>query len=194
MAIIRRRLFIYSQLAEHIPFNSVRVFLLRWCGVEIGQNVTIHRNAVFSGCGGIVSIGDNALIGPDTRLICSEGGMIRIHDGVQIQASCLLSAKNGSLVELHSDVNVAHFVSLQASSHHINTSSTSRSIAGVGKYDNIIIEKGCWICAGAIIVTGVTIGEFSVVAAGAVVLKSCPARSLLAGNPAAIKKTYPVTD
>ena len=194
MAIRRRRLFIYSELSAHIPFNSVRVFLLRWCGFEIGRNTVIHRDAVFSGDGGRVVIGNNVLIGPSTRFICSDGGLIRIHDGVRIQASCLLSAKNGSLVELHSNVNVAHFVSLQASSHHINTSSTARSIAGAGKYGNIIIGRGSWICAGAIILTDVTIGEFSVVAAGAVVLKSCPARSLLAGNPAIIKKTYPVTD
>ena len=194
MAIKRCRLFIYSELASHIPFNSVRVFLLKWCGVEIGRNSVIHRNTVFSGGGGRVIIGDRVQIGPFTRFICSDGGVICIHDGVKIQAACLISAKNGSCIELHPNVNIAHFVSLQASSHHINTSLKAYSIAGAGRYEDITIGKGCWICAGAIIVTGVTIGEFSVVAAGAVVLKSCPSRSLLAGNPATIKKTYPLTD
>jgi UDP-2-acetamido-3-amino-2,3-dideoxy-glucuronate N-acetyltransferase len=47
-----------------------------------------------------------------------------------------------------------------------------------------IIRRGASLGAGAIIVCGVTIGEFALVAAGAVVTRDVPAYGLVAGNPA----------
>lgn len=56
------------------------------------------------------------------------------------------------------------------------------------KTSPVNIRKGVWIGAGAIILPGVTIGEFSVVAAGAVVVKDVPPYSVVAGVPAKIIK------
>jgi len=50
-------------------------------------------------------------------------------------------------------------------------------------YD-IVIGQGVWVSAGAIIVGGVSIGDNSIVAAGAVVTRSFPEFSILAGVPA----------
>jgi acetyltransferase-like isoleucine patch superfamily enzyme len=50
----------------------------------------------------------------------------------------------------------------------------------------IVIEKNVWIAAGATIIGGVTVGENSVVAAGAVVTKDVPPDSLVAGVPARV--------
>lgn len=50
-------------------------------------------------------------------------------------------------------------------------------------YD-IVIGEGVWICAGAIVSGGVTIGSHSIVAAGAVVTRSFPEHSVIAGVPA----------
>ena len=55
------------------------------------------------------------------------------------------------------------------------------------------ICDGAWIGMGAIILKGVTIGENAVVAAGAVVTKSVPANTVVAGNPAVIVKELPTT-
>lgn len=52
----------------------------------------------------------------------------------------------------------------------------------------VCIKKGAWIGAGAIILPGVTIGEYSVVAAGAVLNKDVPPNTLVAGVPAKIIK------
>ncbi len=52
----------------------------------------------------------------------------------------------------------------------------------------VIIEDNVWIGMGAVILKGVTIGENSVVAAGAIVTRSVPANVVVAGNPAVIVK------
>lgn len=53
---------------------------------------------------------------------------------------------------------------------------------------DIIIGEGCWIASGAIIIGGVKIGDYSVVAAGAVVTKDVPERVIVGGVPAKIIK------
>ena len=51
------------------------------------------------------------------------------------------------------------------------------------------IEDHVWLCSGCTIMPGVTIGEGSVIAANAVVTKSVPPRSLVAGSPAKVIRT-----
>lgn len=46
----------------------------------------------------------------------------------------------------------------------------------------------CWIGGGAIICPGVKIGNRCIIAAGSVVTRDVPDDSLVAGNPAVIKK------
>ena len=57
------------------------------------------------------------------------------------------------------------------------------------KFASVVINKGAWIGAGATILSGVTIGECALVSAGAVVIKDVPPFTLVAGNPAKVKKT-----
>jgi acetyltransferase-like isoleucine patch superfamily enzyme len=52
----------------------------------------------------------------------------------------------------------------------------------------IIIKRNAWIGAGATILPGVTIGENSIVAAGAVVSKDVAANTVVAGIPAKVIK------
>ncbi len=52
----------------------------------------------------------------------------------------------------------------------------------------VTIGSGVWIGCRVIIVKGVTIGDNAVVAAGAVVTHDVPPSTLVAGNPAVIKK------
>ncbi|HIJ64865.1 MAG TPA: acyltransferase [Candidatus Hydrogenedentes bacterium] len=48
----------------------------------------------------------------------------------------------------------------------------------------VVIEENCWICLGASIVPGVTVGEGAIVAMGAVVTKDVPRLTVVGGNPA----------
>ena len=57
---------------------------------------------------------------------------------------------------------------------------------GKGGYKNTLVRRGASIGANATIVCGVTIGEYAMVAAGAVVTKNVPDYALVAGLPAKI--------
>jgi acetyltransferase-like isoleucine patch superfamily enzyme len=61
-------------------------------------------------------------------------------------------------------------------------------IVGSEKTKPVIIGNHVWIGTGSIILKGVTIGDGSVIAAGSVVTKNIPEKSLAAGNPATIIK------
>lgn len=64
-----------------------------------------------------------------------------------------------------------------------------RGEKGKGKMFDTYIGKNCVIGVRSIILPGVSIGDHCVVAAGAVVTKSSPPNSVLAGNPARVIKT-----
>lgn len=48
----------------------------------------------------------------------------------------------------------------------------------------IIIGNGCWVATSSTVLPGITIGDYSVVAAGSVVCKSIDECSVVGGNPA----------
>ena len=61
-----------------------------------------------------------------------------------------------------------------------------RSKKNRSKYGRTIIKKGASIGANATILPGITVGEYAMVAAGAVVTHNVPAYSIVMGNPARI--------
>jgi acetyltransferase-like isoleucine patch superfamily enzyme len=56
------------------------------------------------------------------------------------------------------------------------------------KVEPTIIKKGAWVAPGSIILSGITIGENSVVGAGSVVIKDVPPYTIVGGSPAKIIK------
>ncbi len=55
----------------------------------------------------------------------------------------------------------------------------------------IVVGDGVWICAGAFIGPGVTVGHNAIVGACAVVTRDVPEASIVAGNPAKVVKPRP---
>ena len=88
-------------------------------------------------------------------------------------------------ITIESNVNFGHQVKILTGSHDIYKFGKERS-KSISK--PVVIKTGVWIASFAIILPGVEIGEYSVVAAGSVVRGNIPPYVLVAGNPAKIVK------
>lgn len=88
--------------------------------------------------------------------------------------------------------DVTFLLSADHALHHISTypfkvKCLGEKSEGISKGD-IIVGDDVWIGYRAIILSGVTIGQGAVIAAGTVVTKDVPAYAIVAGNPARIIK------
>lgn len=119
-----------------------------------GENVTMYDSTTVIG---EVRIGDRTWVGPFCML---DGG-----GGLTIGANCSISTG----VQLMSHDTVRWAVSGGAAAY---------------EYAPIRIGDCCFIGTHAVVVKGVTVGEHSVVAAGAVVTKDVAPYSIVAGVPA----------
>jgi acetyltransferase-like isoleucine patch superfamily enzyme len=110
------------------------------------------------------------------------GRFIRFGSNVFINHACSFLDMGG--ITIQDDVLIGPSVNLVTESHPLDP--TNRKTLLVKP---ILIKKNAWIGAGATILPGVTIGENSVVAAGAVVSKDVPANTIVGGVPAKIIKS-----
>lgn len=115
------------------------------------------------------------------------GKRLVIHDNVKL-ASTLCGCQ--AEIVIHENVFFGYHVMLLTPQHDVNRVGPERQTAITAK--PIHIQKNAWIASGAIILGGVTIGEGSVVAAGAVVDKDVPPFTIVGGVPAkAIGHVHP---
>lgn len=90
-------------------------------------------------------------------------------------------------VTIGSHVNLAQGITITALNHNFEDKIQRIDVQGVST-KSIVIGDDIWIGANAVVLPGVSIGNHSVVAAGAVVTKDVPPHTLVAGVPAKIIK------
>lgn len=127
--------------------------------IIVGRRVFLHRHVKLSASGA----GEKAVI--------EIGDKSYIGDNTEIHA--------GKSVKIGSGVNIAWGCSIMDRDYH-KFCSDKESVKGV------VIENHVWIGCNCTVLKGVTIGEGAVIAAGSVVTKSVPPRTLAAGNPAKV--------
>src|SRR5215475_5021363 len=108
------------------------------------------------------------------------GNEIRVGRNVFVNQNCTFYDLGG--LDIADDVMIGPNVSIITAGHPLEPS--QRRKATIGK--PIVIERNVWIAAGATVIGGVTVGENSVVAAGAVVTRDVPPNALVGGNPARV--------
>ena len=93
-------------------------------------------------------------------------------------------------VTIGDNVFFGHQVKVLTGTHDYTKFGQDRQLNGI--YNKpVTIEEGAWICTGAIICPGVTVGKHAVVAAGSVVIKDVAPYTLVGGNPAKFVKEIP---
>lgn len=141
--------------------SILRVLFVKRLFKYIGQNVNIQPNIRIEGWHNI-SIGKNSGLGRNCHI--SALSSVTIGDNVMIAEDLIIKTAN-------------HTIS--SSKQMINLPMTSKPIN---------IGNNVWIGARVIILSGVTIGENVVIAAGAVVTKSFSSNCIIGGVPAKIIK------
>jgi len=109
------------------------------------------------------------------------GENITIGKNVFVNHACTFMDRGGIIIE--DSVLIGPKVNLITTNHPIHPSERRATIS-----HPILIKKGAWIGAGAMILPGVTVGENAIVAAGAVVSKDVPDNVIVGGIPAKIIK------
>lgn len=159
-----------------IVFPETRVVAALQGTINIAANSCIRGTLEIERHGGKIFVGKNCYVGDNTRIWSADE--IVIGDRVLI-------AHNTSIFD-----NDTHPIDAQERADD----AISTIFLGVRKdYSTlrsapIRIENDVWIGCNCVILKGVTIGEGAIVAAGSVVTKNVPAKTIVGGNPAKVLK------
>ena len=139
------------------------------------------------------TVHSSASIGDGTKIWIN----VQIRENAQIGANCIISkdvyidhaVKIGTGCKIQNGVSVYNGVTIEdkvfvGPNVCFTNDKIPRAFNTGWKVTPTIVKTGASIGANATIVCGVTIGEFAMVAAGAVVTRNVPPFALVAGNPA----------
>jgi len=124
-------------------------------------------------------IGQNSII--ESPFYCVYGQNIYLADHVYLNISCTILDCNEVHIGRH--VMIGPNVQIYTAAHDLRAEAR---IQGWEEARPIVIEDNVWIGGGAILLPGVRVGRNAVVGAGAVVTRSVPENSVVAGNPARV--------
>ena len=179
-AVLYPRLF--GRIGRSVAFGR-GVVLRHARRIALGDAVLVDDDCVLDarGAGDGLTIGEGTLVSRGTILSCKEGS---IHIGARANFGwrCVVSSVGG--VTIGDEALFAGGCYVGGGRYHLED--RARSIASQGSYSKgpVVIGRGCWIGAHAVILDGVRVGEGAVVAAGAVVADDVPAFAGVAGVPA----------
>ena len=153
--------------------GAVRARLYRLVGLDVAPSSFIMGNLELL-AGSADSFYDKLHVGRDT--------VIGNHVTINLDAA----------VTIGNNVSLSPFVRIYTSTHQLGPGSSRRLPGVLAK--PVVIEEGCWVGLGAMILPGVTLGHGTVVAAGAVVVQEVPPDSYVEGNPANVVRQLPWGD
>ena len=148
----------FNSVGENVSFDE-SCEVLSPDKVSIGSNVEFCRGVYLSPCGTQIDIGSHTHFAP----YCALYGPLTIGTHCAIAAHVVFASVG----------------------HGYSRTDVPMVEQPVTKSE-IVLENDVWIGANAVVIGGVTIGEGSIVGAGAVVTKDVPPYSVVGGTPARI--------
>jgi acetyltransferase-like isoleucine patch superfamily enzyme len=172
-----------------IVFSGRHITIRHGRHIRAGTALIVGDGVLLDALGtGGIDLGDNVTIGRGAALVCTgvvarPGASIRIGNRAGIGDHSFLSGQGG--IDIGKDVLLGPGVRVFSENHRFDM--LDRPIRDQGEERApVVVEDDCWIGAGATILGGVTIGRGTVVAAGAVVSRDTPERSVVMGVPARV--------
>jgi acetyltransferase-like isoleucine patch superfamily enzyme len=157
--------------------------------LKLGRKVKIDDYVYIDALGKQgVSIGDGVNIGAFSRIVVSSsysniGEGIVLSSGVGIGEYSRIGGSGG--VYIGENTIIGQYLSCHPENHIFDNLQLDIKYQGT-KRAKITIGRNCWLGSKVTICAGVKIGDGSVIGAGAVVTKSVPENSIVAGNPAKV--------
>lgn len=171
-----------------------RRLLYRPRGLKMGRNSVIRRPRWVMNPAQIV-IGESTRIGRYAVLAAITeyagirlDGKIRIGNNVYIGGWVQIHAIN--VVEIGDGSVLSEHIFLTDSAHGFDPEGPPIMQQPLQSKGPVILGKGCFLGFGATVMPGVTLGNNCIVGARAVVTRSFPSYSVVAGNPARLIKKY----
>lgn len=169
-----------------IPFRGTKIISARNAKIIGTGRLSINDNMIsINGRKSILRLDELSKLYVNKKFSFYYGADIILFKGAELvlgSGFCNSDVKIRCMekIVIGDDVAIAHNVTIMDSDAHI--------VAGNEKcYKKpIVIGNHVWIGAKATILKGVTIGDGAIVAAGAVVTKDVPAKSVVAGVPAKV--------
>ena len=135
--------------------------------------LSLQDNSLFKSSGwAVLGPGSQTIVGPDARLTVGEG--------TYINANTKINCSNS--IEIGYDCAISFEVLIMDNdSHCLTVSGRARPAT-----QPVAIGNHVWIGARVTVLRGITIGDGAVVAAGSIVTKDVPPKTLVGGAPAKI--------
>lgn len=153
--------------------------------IRLGDKVILDDFAVIDAKGLAnrgIEFGNGVYIGRNSIVYC-KGGDIVLEDRVNLSANCTLFSSNDLRIGDGTMIGAYTYVlSGGEYDHHADTPFADQD--GMETKGPCRIGKNCWLGARVTVLDGVEVGDHSVMAAGAVVTRSFPEKSLVGGVPA----------
>lgn len=156
---------------------------MKIANIQLGNNVEIDPSSSINN----VTIGDNVKIAKRCSIFGGTDNLLEIGHDTYIGMNSILNGYAASL-RIGCHVSIAQNVNIMVDSGP-NASASLQKLFPIEKLP-VNIGDHCWIGAGAIIMPGVTMGDFCIIAANSYVNSSFDSFTIVGGCPARVIRTF----
>ncbi len=133
---------------------------------------------------GRLEVGEGVLLEPGVWITAPEQARVRIGEGTFLNRNVMVASHG--LVEIGAHCMLANGCFVSDANHRFRDPELPITWQGFDSKGPTRIGDNCWLGAGVVVTSGVTIGERCVIGANSVVTADVPPRSIAAGAPARV--------